>query len=180
MRAICSLLTSALSDPPIAAEGSCWFAKRQAFLWFAKRQSLHERIRHATAPRSTLIDHLYHSQRKLDVLVILDDLERGLADRRPALNQYAAKPGADANSIVRDLLHELASVRASSSAPPLLGPAGPGAAAAAAVGPLSDMAFDDATNKSAAFMRLSSNLAATNITSTQGQIDAIAIGFDGQ
>ena len=127
-----------------------------------------------------MIDHLYHSQRKLDVLVILDDLERGLADRRPALNQYAAKPGADANSIVRDLLHELASVRASSSAPPLLGPAGPGAAAAAAVGPLSDMAFDDATNKSAAFMRLSSNLAATNITSTQGQIDAIAIGFDGQ
>ena len=116
-------------------------------------------------------------QRNLGTIIVLSSLEKALADRTPALNQYASKPGANASSVVEDLLTELANARASGGPPSA--PSGGPSPSGVAIVPLSELAFDDATNKSASFNAMSARLQAQPLVTAQDRIDAMAIGFDG-
>jgi hypothetical protein len=120
---------------------------------------------------------LTEDERAPGLLNTLDVLEREMAARQAALNQFAAKPQATAATIVNDLIAELASVR---NAPALPAAAsGPQGFPQQSHSALSDTAFEEATTKSQIFVDITSSLSACDQATKQGRIDAIAIGFEG-
>ena len=116
-----------------------------------------------------------HEQRALDLLTVLSPLEENLFGRATALNQLTSKAGSTAASVVAELLSEISVARAPA------GPALPAAdsGAAATTSPLSDGAFDAATNRHPPFVTMAAALSASTQSTNQGQIDTIGIGFEG-
>jgi hypothetical protein len=115
-------------------------------------------------------------QRSLDLLTVLDDLEKGLFDRAPALANYAALPGSTPTSVASALISEVTAARTPTGA----GSSAPVTSGAPQTASLSSAAFEDATNKSAAFQNLSAAVLAAPHASSQDRINLIALGFNGQ
>ena len=115
-----------------------------------------------------------HEQKALDLLTVLSPLEENLLGRAAALNRLTSNAGSTATSVVAELLSEILVARA---------PAGPSlpaadSGAAATTSPLSDGAFDAATNRHPPFVLMPAALSASTQSTNQGQIHTIGIGLE--
>lgn len=112
----------------------------------------------------------------LTLVEVIDSFELRLSDRRNVLIEAEAKPGATAEAITTALLDELRNIRLSgtSSDPSASSSAGPPIV-------LDNASIESALtgSHSAAFRRISTQLATIATTTVAGHRDALAVGFEG-
>ena len=126
--------------------------------------------------RAGLLDS---DKRDLDLIEVLDGpegLESRLGDRRNILNEAEAAPGANAESITATLLEELHKLRASGQG----APSASGADAATATLDQNRLEAVLTGSDSAVFRTISQGLEGLDLTSPQGQRDALTLGFNGR
>ena len=113
-------------------------------------------------------------QSSLDLVDVLSDLEAKLSDRGRCLTEALGKPGANAATVVKALLDELQRVK-SGGAPP-----DGGLDSSSAPEPHEDQVLAAISGRhSGPFRSITTALAALDLQDPKGQIDALAVGFDG-